>query len=165
MSKEKQRQLDEINRPRNEELFNNLERQYEEIAKVRTESEQIEKDELFSILSNTINGANFDDLSEAVYKISDVAGYRKQSENIIELPCKVGDRIYRLNRLNTAFTEAIVKAIYITHDKKYYPKPHIIIQYDLQRGRLRVNFSEFGNTVFLTREEAKNALSKMKGGE
>ena len=42
--------------------------------------EQIEKDELFSILSNTINGANFDDLSEAVYKISDVAGFRKQSE-------------------------------------------------------------------------------------
>lgn len=41
---------------------------------------QIEKDELFGILSNTINGANFDDLSEAVYKISDVAGYRKQSE-------------------------------------------------------------------------------------
>lgn len=39
---------------------------------------QIEKDELFGILSNTINGANFDDLSEAVYKISDVAGYRKQ---------------------------------------------------------------------------------------
>lgn len=41
---------------------------------------QIEKDELFGILYNTINGANFDDLSEAVYKVSDVAGYRKQSE-------------------------------------------------------------------------------------
>lgn len=43
MSKEKQRQLDEINRPLNEELFNNLEKQYQEIAKIQAESEQIEK--------------------------------------------------------------------------------------------------------------------------
>lgn len=41
---------------------------------------QIEKDELFSILHNTINGGNFDDLNDAVYRIYDVAGYRKQSE-------------------------------------------------------------------------------------
>lgn len=41
---------------------------------------RIEKEELFSILYNTINGADFDDLNEAVYKISDVAGYRKQRD-------------------------------------------------------------------------------------
>lgn len=46
MSKEKQRQFDEINRPRNEELFNNIHKQYQELAKVKTKDEQIEKDEL-----------------------------------------------------------------------------------------------------------------------
>ena len=92
------------------------------------------------------------------------AGYRKQSENVIELPCKIGDRIYRLNRLCSAVNEATVEAIYFTEDKKYYPKSHIIIQYDLARGRVRFNFSEFGKTVFLSREEAENALAKMKGG-
>lgn len=40
MSRE-QRQLDEINRPMNEELFNNLEKQYQEFAKLKSESEQI----------------------------------------------------------------------------------------------------------------------------
>ena len=89
------------------------------------------------------------------------AVYRKQSENVIELPCKIGDRIYRLNSLCSNVNEATVKAIYFTEDKRYFPKSHVIIQYDLARGRLRVNFSEFGKTVFLTREEAE---AKMKGG-
>ncbi len=94
--------------------------------------------------------------AEALYD----AGYRKQRENAIELPCKIGDRIYRLNRLCTAVTEATVKAIYYTEDKKDYPKSHLVIQYDLARGRVRVNFSEFGKTVFLTREEAE---ARIKG--
>lgn len=45
-----------------------------------SKEKRIEKEELFGILYNTINGADFDDLNEAVYKIADVAGYRKQSE-------------------------------------------------------------------------------------
>ena len=45
-----------------------------------SKEKQIEAEELFSILFNTINGADFDDLYEAVYKILDVAKYRKQSE-------------------------------------------------------------------------------------
>ena len=38
-----QRKLSEINRPMNEELFNNLEKQYQELANVKAESEQIEE--------------------------------------------------------------------------------------------------------------------------
>lgn len=37
-----------------------------------------EAEEVFGILYNTINGADFDDLHEAVYKLIDVAGYRKR---------------------------------------------------------------------------------------
>lgn len=53
-----------------------------------SKEKQIEetKSEIFGILYNIINGADFDDLNEAVYKIVDVAGYRKQSELT---PCDV----------------------------------------------------------------------------
>lgn len=45
-----------------------------------SEKKQTENEELFGILCNTINGANFDDLNEAVYKIFSIANYHKQSE-------------------------------------------------------------------------------------
>lgn len=43
MNKEKQRRNAEIYRPMCEELFNNLEKQYQELAKVKAESEKIEE--------------------------------------------------------------------------------------------------------------------------
>ena len=60
-----------INNPKsnNSEVLSN--KQIEEMAR-----------ELFSILSNTMNGANFDDLNDAVYRILNLANYRKQSEVI-----------------------------------------------------------------------------------
>lgn len=75
MSTEKQRQLDEINRPRNKELFNNLDKQYQEIAKVKSESEQIDEmakiiDDNHGFIVSSLETAN------ALYN----AGYRKQSE-------------------------------------------------------------------------------------
>lgn len=39
-----------------------------------------EATEIFSILSDTINGANFDDLCDATHMIVHNAGYHKQSE-------------------------------------------------------------------------------------
>ena len=36
--------------------------------------------EIFIIISDTINGANFDDLCDAAHRIVHIAGYRKQSE-------------------------------------------------------------------------------------
>ncbi len=43
MSKEKQRRLDEINRPMNEELFNKLDKIYQDVAKVNAEREPLEQ--------------------------------------------------------------------------------------------------------------------------
>ena len=37
------KQIDEINRPRNEELFNNIHKQYQELAKIKTKDEQIKE--------------------------------------------------------------------------------------------------------------------------
>ena len=102
---------------------------------------------------------NIADKAEAIY----IAGYHKQSENTVELPCKIGDKVYRLNYLCTAIDEATVKAIYYTEDKKYYPKSHLVVQYDLARGRVRINFSEIGRTLFFIREEAEKALKGDEG--
>lgn len=87
------------------------------------------------------------------------------ANGVIVPPCKVGDTVYRLNSICSCVNEATVKAVYWTEDKKHYPKSHIIIQYDLHRGRTRVNFCEFGKTVFLTREEAEKALKGYEGDE
>ena len=54
---------------------------------------QTEGEELFSILSDTINGANFDDLNDACYRILDKANYHKQEWISVDerLPEKSGD--------------------------------------------------------------------------
>lgn len=78
MSREKQ--IEEIYRPMCEETFNNLEKQYRELAKVKAESEQIEEmaDLLCEAKEHDCKGGN-DCLcvkqAEALYN----AGYRKQS--------------------------------------------------------------------------------------
>lgn len=85
-SKEKQRKLEEINRPRNEELFNNIENQYRELAMVKAESKQIEEmaNALYKIVTARKGKASMLDLATDLYN----AGYRKQieGENIAMYP-------------------------------------------------------------------------------
>ena len=50
-----------------------------------SKEKSIEATEVFSILSATINGANFDDLCDATHMIVHIAGYRKQSEIVQEI--------------------------------------------------------------------------------
>lgn len=100
--------------------------------------------------------------------IEDLAGYRKQSENVIELPCKVGETIYLpwdfcgvksiayLTVTHIIFDREhnYVKTDFSTDDEAYYDK--------YKCGRYE--FEDFGKIVFLTIEEARKALAKMKGG-
>lgn len=82
MSKEKQRRLAEINRPMNEELFNSIEKQYKEIARVKAESEQIEEmaEDLIACHTEFYDNAeiytDYDETAKGMY----AKGYRKQSE-------------------------------------------------------------------------------------
>jgi hypothetical protein len=83
MSKEKQRELEEINRPMNEEAFNNLKKKYQELAKVKAESEQIEEmaRDICRVKQNCndvchpINSCLALKYAERIYNV----GYRKQS--------------------------------------------------------------------------------------
>lgn len=84
------------------------------------------------------------------------------ANGVIALPVKIGQTIYRMNIYNDAYREATVVAIYYAEDKKYYPKPHILVRHGNDRGRLRINFSDFGKTVFLTKDEAEKALERSR---
>lgn len=121
------------------------------------------RDRLVELLLN-VDYALYTDERKARDSAEFIADYLLAND-VIVLPCKVGDTVYRLNSICSCVNEATVKAVYYTEDKKYYPKSHIIIQYDLHRGRTRVNFCEFGKTVFLTREEAEKALKGYEGDE
>jgi len=109
------------------------------------------KNEIFGILCNTINGADFDDLNEAVYKIVDVAGYRKQTENAVELPCKVGDFV-RFKGLETPWK---VSAIHIYEEGQ----PQISITSETGKITSTMTADEFHMFCFVI------ADTKMKGGE
>ncbi len=124
-----------------------------------------EAEELFGILYNTINGADFDDLHEAVYKIFDVAGYRKQSELTVKLPCKVGETIYLPWEFGGVKSIACLTVTHIIFDREHnYVKTDFHTDDEAYYDKYkcgRYEFDDFGKIVFLTKEEAE---AKMKGG-
>lgn len=94
-------------------------------------------------------------------------GYRKQSENTVELPCKIGDLLYMPWEWNgqkgiACLTVTVLRCIVglgwsfgtdlDTDDEDYYEA------YSCGSFKLK----DFGEIVFLSREEAE---AKMKGGE
>ena len=84
------------------------------------------------------------------------AGYRKQSDNTVVLPCNIGDSCYPLPRYKTPIVERKVSRI-------TYSKRNIIIGYYENDGQYRppLRTRILGEDVFLTKEEAE---AKMKGG-
>ena len=111
-------------------------------------------------------------------------GYRKQSENVIELPCAIGTTIYELcyekedpcswcEHDYSGFGDYICDFDYDPYPqvkdflsgKKICPKNQMVIY--AHKFNLEFYHSDekwFNITWFLTREEAEKALAKMKGG-
>ncbi len=93
------------------------------------------------------------------------AGYRKQSENVIELPCKVGTTLYFIYNSPYADKPDLTPRIYKTAD--WY--------FEVDKTGIAINTSDIhsfnkkydyylGETAFLTKQEAEQAIAKMKGG-
>ena len=97
------------------------------------------------------------------------AGYRKQSDNVIELPCKVGQIVYMpwewkntsgiailtVERMSITEAGKSLRTDLWSDDEDYWLAYNCGVFY----------FDDIGKTVFLTKEEAEQALAKMKGGE
>lgn len=96
-------------------------------------------------------------------------GYRKQSENTVELPCKVGNMVYMPWEWDGVKSIAWLKVTAISNilglgwsfgtdfdtDEEGYAEKY-------NYGRFK--FDDVGKIVFLTHEEAEAVLAKMKGG-
>jgi hypothetical protein len=86
-------------------------------------------------------------------------GYRKQSENVIEVPCKVGDKAWCIYN----YTKPVEFQITIlTLSENHYS---FVIETKNGVYKHYCDKAFVGKWVFFTREEAEKALAKMKGGE
>lgn len=100
---------------------------------------------------------------EGVARLRELAEADKDGR-VVVLPCKVGDTVYTNNRVLGA-DNAIHDEICTRRIKGYggnaLNKVWLIVSGDY--CNLSIFPSEFGKTVFLTREEAKKALQEMEG--
>lgn len=97
------------------------------------------------------------DKAEALYN----ADYRKQSENTVELPCKIGDTVYIIDKADDECGEDYVLAVKVL---QFFINEHgIAIDFKLPLGMRLNTWMVVGKNVFLTETEAEKALAKMKG--
>lgn len=90
------------------------------------------------------------------------AGCRKQSENVIELPCKVGDTVYIIDEVWDETVDPYVLDVKVL---QFFINEHgIAVDLELPLGMRQNTWMVVGKNVFLTEEEAEQALAKMKGG-
>ena len=118
-------------------------------------------EELTAELIKTNSYGTLNAVAEHLYN----AGYRKQSENTIELPCKVGDTVYMpwrwkdtsgvailtVERISITEAGQSIRTDFWSDDEGYwlYYKCGVFF------------FGDIGKIIFLTKEEAE---AKMKGG-
>lgn len=110
----------------------------EEMAKVIETTEQIARDAHCGIPSPRMYA------KDLYWK-----GYRKQNENGIELPCKLGDKVYQTDYVR--IYESTINEIIITYNGMVFVTENIAF-----------DEKAIGNGIFLTKAEAE---SKMKGAD
>ena len=88
----------------------------------------------------------------------------KDKSYFVELPCKVGDKVYKpiiTSKGEPAIWEIIVTSIDIDIGKNgVSPNSYVIGHLKNTHCGESAYFCEFGKTVFLTREEAEQALER-----
>ena len=95
--------------------------------------------------------------------IDKLAEYETAEEEgrLVVLPCNVGDTVYLIDDIDCVFErESIVTEIEIDKDGVT-----IMIQDEIPICSSGYNLSDFGEVVFLTREEAEKALKEIKKEE
>ena len=101
-----------------------------------------------------------------MYATNEVVKLQKQLEEyktleeqglLLRLPCKVGDKVYALNKTKREIFPSRVEHIeYVVNDNLDFPLTKI-------KGEgFCVFFDDFGKIVFLTKEEAEQKLKEME---
>lgn len=146
-----------------------------------TEKEYIERESVLEII-NSYGLANGSTLGRHS-GIADVIAERVQdipAANVVVLPCKVGDTVYRIQNNAVAchdcehYSDFYGMDAMCSKDKDYISYPQLsntpicekhfyeIVEWAATIEWLVRHRGEFGKTVFLTREEAEAALAKME---
>lgn len=86
---------------------------------------------------------------------------RLLANGVIVPPVKVGDEVY----VNTNYRAPIKADVVSIHIHEWGNFLRLLFDYPKMNGCFDYRFSHIGKTVFLAREEAEQALAKMKGGE
>lgn len=73
---------------------------------------------------------------------------------ILRLPCKLGDTVYRLIPTTYRHIESLMIREFVLTDKGFC--------FRTEKTNINYSCADFGKTVFLTKEEAEQALAKMK---
>lgn len=92
------------------------------------------------------------ELCEAFYHV----GFRNYSENTVELPCKVGDTVYRVKKRRGVWCILPREVVSITYRLDHLGR----VVWEIFSTETDV----LGKNVFLTEDEADQAIAKMKGG-
>lgn len=122
-------------------------KQIEEMAKITKEHCE---------LDNQCGSCHWSTCNECLSEVLYNAGYRKQSENTVELPCRIGDTVYRLKKRRGVWCILPREVVSIT-----YRLDHL---YRVVWEIFSTETDTLGISVFLTEAEAEEALAKMKGG-
>lgn len=111
---------------------------------------------------------NLTPVDELAVKLCDIED-KIENGTLTEMPCKVGDTVYRpiiTSKGKPAIWEIIVTSISIDIDKNgVSPSSYVIGHLKRTRCGESADFHEFGETVFLTREEAEAVLAERKKSE
>ena len=111
----------------------------------------------------SISGREINHLESALSEVSTTIGqiccddcdHFQDRSRFVELPCKVGDKVYVIEDI--AGEAKIIQDVVETIGIGYYADGINIYQFD--GIKTDGYFSDFGKTVFLTREEAEQALN------
>ena len=128
------------------------------INQLKYEAEKHKNDSLFTGQTNITALC-----SDVIPKLEKLAEYETAEDEgrLVVLPCKVGDTVYLIDDIDCVFErESIVTEIEIDKDGAT-----IMIQDEIPICSSGYNLSDFGEIVFLTREEAEKALKEMKKNE
>ena len=77
----------------------------------------------------------------------------EEQDRLLKLPCKVGEIVYYINPNKNTINELVVYSFDIR------PLQHFACDY----MGARLNFNQFGKTVFLSKEETEAVINKLKG--
>lgn len=110
---------------------------------------------LIHLVDDSESGVN-----QAIKKLYEYEAAEEEGRLVV-LPCNVGDTVYLIDDIDCVFErESIVTEIEIDKDGVT-----IMIQDEIPICSSGYNLSDFGEIVFLTREEAEKALKEIKKEE